>query len=184
MRDLATNIHGAWLLVGDFNLLRCAFNLLRCASDKNTHHFNSSLADSFNTCINSLALLELPLLDRLYTWSNKRSSPTLTRLDRAFLNMDFSCLFLDCTLTSRIRSTSDHVPLLLTLYTDIPRSSIFRFENARLKHPLFLDSTLPAWSAAQHRDDAARTLVARVKAYRQEVKVWKKKTQNPSLHLL
>jgi len=128
MRDLATNIHGAWLLVGDFNLLRCA-------SDKNNHHFNSSLADSFNTCINSLALLELPLLDRLYTWSNKRSSPTLARLDRAFLNTDLSCLFPDCTLTSRIFSTSDHVPLLLTLYTDIPRSTIFRFENAWLKHP-------------------------------------------------
>ena len=45
--------------------------------------------------------------------------------------------------------------------------------------PLFLDSTLPAWSAAQHRDDAARTLVARVKAYRQEAKVWKKKHKTP-----
>jgi len=96
--------------------------------------------------------------------------------------MDFSCLFPDCTLTSRIRSTSDHVPLLLTLYTDIPRSSIFHFENAWLKHPLFLYSTLPAWSATQHRDDAARTLVARVKAYRQEAKVWKKKHKTP-LHL-
>ena len=123
LQELPTHISGPWLLVGDFNLLRST-------SDKNNPLFNSSLAESFNTCINSLALLELPLLDRLYTWSNKRATPTLARLDRAFLDTDFSCLFPDSTLTSRVRSTSDHVPLLLTLHTNIPRSTIFRFENA------------------------------------------------------
>jgi len=70
LRDLSSNVIGAWLLIGDFNLLRATF-------DKNNTLFSQTLADSFNACINSLALLELPLLDRLFTWSNKRQIPTL-----------------------------------------------------------------------------------------------------------
>jgi hypothetical protein len=40
----------------------------------------------FNDCINSLCLIELPLHDRKFTWSNHRDSPTLVRLDRFFIN--------------------------------------------------------------------------------------------------
>ena len=68
-----------WLLIDDFNLMRAS-------SDKNTPGFNCGLANRFNTTIDSLALLELPLLDRRYTWSNKREQPTLARLDRAHIN--------------------------------------------------------------------------------------------------
>jgi hypothetical protein len=32
-------------------------------------------------------LLELPLLDRRYTWSNRRIIPTHERLDRVFINL-------------------------------------------------------------------------------------------------
>ena len=172
LRDLSSNVTGAWLLIGDFNLLRAT-------SDKNNTLFSQTLADSFNACINSLALLELPLLDRLFTWSNKRQIPTLACLDRALFNTEFSFMFPNSMLTSRIRSTSDHVPLLDTLSTDIPKPNIFRFENAWLKHPLFLATTLPAWSLSQPRNDAACSLVARAKAFRQVAKVWKKQHKNP-----
>ena len=175
LRDLSSNVTGAWLLIGDFNLLRAT-------SDKNNTLFSQTLADSFNACINSLALLELPLLDRLFTWSNKRQIPTLARLDHALFNTEFSSMFPNSMLTSRIRSTSDHVPLLATLTTDIPKPNIFRFENAWLKHPLFLATTLPAWSSSQPRNDAACSLVARAKAFRQVAKVWKKQHNPPSIY--
>ena len=171
LQELSTHVTGAWILLGDFNLLRVA-------SDKNNTLFNQSLADSFNSCINSLALLELPLLDRQFTWSNNRQEPTLARLNRALFNNAFSSLFPSSTLTSRIRSTSDHVPLLVTLATDIPKPNLFHFENAWLKHPLFLATTLPAWSATQPRADAACNLVARAKAFRQVSKVWNKQQRN------
>jgi hypothetical protein len=57
------------LVVGDFNLVRDP-------SDKNNGIFNPALANSFNEEIKNLALFELPLLDRLYTWSNKHASPS------------------------------------------------------------------------------------------------------------
>lgn len=61
-----------WLVIGDFNLTRTP-------SDKNNDLFDWRLANKFNSAIDGLALIELPILDRLYTWSNKRESPTLAR---------------------------------------------------------------------------------------------------------
>jgi hypothetical protein len=56
----------------------------RSLSKKNTRGFNNTLVERFSNTIDSLTLLELPLLDRLFTRSNKRASPTITRLDRPY----------------------------------------------------------------------------------------------------
>ncbi|TVU02265.1 hypothetical protein EJB05_52261, partial [Eragrostis curvula] len=77
--ELASHVSGPWLHAGDFNLLRDT-------ADKNNERFDFALAAAFNDAINQLNLIELPLLDRLFTWSNKRASPTLARLDRVFIN--------------------------------------------------------------------------------------------------
>ena len=45
-----------WLVIGDFNLMRAPTN-------KNNTNFNQRLADKFNSMIDGLALIELPLLD-------------------------------------------------------------------------------------------------------------------------
>lgn len=126
-----------WVGIGDFNLTRSP-------TDKNTPNFNSSLANRFNRLIDGLSLLEFPLLDRLYTWSNKRDSPTLARLDRAFFNNAFGSTFPNASLSSWLGSTSDHIPPILTIPTTIPKTHHFLFENAWLKHPSFLPSTTPA----------------------------------------
>lgn len=47
-----------WMAIGDYNLTRSP-------ADKNNANFNWSLANSFNGLIGDLALIELPLLDRL-----------------------------------------------------------------------------------------------------------------------
>jgi predicted metal-dependent peptidase len=63
MLSLLVDISGLWLVLGDFNLIRHP-------SEKNNENFNPALANSFNAMINSLAVLELPLLDHRFTWSN------------------------------------------------------------------------------------------------------------------
>jgi exonuclease III len=92
-----------WLVVGDFNLLRDP-------SDKNNSNFDLALASAFNDSIRTLALFELPLLDRLYTWSNKRDDPVLARLDRALFNQAWNVALPNSSLTSLPRPTSDQVP--------------------------------------------------------------------------
>jgi hypothetical protein len=55
--------------------------------------------------INAMALFELPLLDRRFTWSNGQQDPILARLDRVFFNHESDVVFPDSALTSLPRPT-------------------------------------------------------------------------------
>jgi len=54
---IANTISGPWIIIGDFNLTRSP-------EDKNSDVFNYSEADLFNSLINDLVLIGLPLVDR------------------------------------------------------------------------------------------------------------------------
>lgn len=84
----------------------------------------------------ALQLIELPLLDRLFTWTNKRAEPTLARLDHAFFNIGFGHGFPGATLTSGHRSTSDHNPPIASIQTNIPKPNALKLERSWLL-PLF-----------------------------------------------
>jgi hypothetical protein len=58
--DLAPLIDGPWVLIGDFNLIRCQ-------EDKNNSNFNLQLALAFNDAIQNIAVSEFPLLDHRFT---------------------------------------------------------------------------------------------------------------------
>jgi hypothetical protein len=170
LRDVSLAVSGPWLLVGDFNLIRCP-------SEKNNDNFDASRADAFNHALRDMLLMELPLLDRLFTWSNQRVCPVLARLDRAFFNADFDAVAPNTTLISLPHATSDHTPLLITIDTSIPKTNNFRFENAWLHDPSFLPMLQPVWqvgSAVVGRS-AVGELAARLKDSRRAAKVWSKK---------
>jgi hypothetical protein len=98
------------------------------------HRVNNSFrqieANMFNDTINDIALIELLLNDRAFTWSNNRNIPTLQRLDRAFINIAWNDLFSNLSLSSLTRFVSDHVSLIASISTNIPRPTCFRFENS------------------------------------------------------
>jgi exonuclease III len=120
-------------LVGPVAIIR-DFNLLRAPRDKSNDNFNLAEATIFNESINSMGLLEIPLLDRQFTWSNQQDPPILARLDRILVNPEWSFALPDTTLTSSARPISDHVPLHIIAATKAPRSNIFRMENTWLSH--------------------------------------------------
>lgn len=163
---------GAWVVAGDFNLIRGE-------ADKNNSNINHALCSLFNSSIDALALTELPLLDRRFTWSNGRDDPTMERLDRIFFNSEMSILFPNSSITSQTRDVSDHTPLLVHLSLKIPKTSTFRFENAWLLHADFLPLVLPAWQSAATPVDAAGALAASLKAVRREAKVWSRVKRSP-----
>ncbi|KQJ95644.2 hypothetical protein BRADI_3g18275v3 [Brachypodium distachyon] len=98
---LSQQVNGPWAILGDFNLT------LR-PSDRSNANFNAADAARFSSCLSSLHLIEIPLLGKSFTWSNQQSSPILVRLDRAFINHDWSSFFPNSTLSFLPRSTSDH----------------------------------------------------------------------------
>lgn len=64
-----------WIIFDDFNLVRFP-------DDKNNEAFHATEAAWFNSTVHGFALLEIPLVGRQFTWSNRRDNPTLVRLDR------------------------------------------------------------------------------------------------------
>jgi hypothetical protein len=170
--DLLPSISGPWLLVGDFNMLRGT-------ADKNRGHLDNHLCSLFNSTIDYLGVAELQLQDCLFTWSNMRSVPTLARLDRAFVNNSHTSSFPSTSHTTLPRKTSDHKPLLVSMSTSIPKSQIFKFENAWLYHPLFLPEVLPAWHLELPCPDAAARLAGKLKHVRAAAKQWSKRHRTP-----
>jgi hypothetical protein len=159
------------------------FNLIRSAADKNNSSVNQPLCDLFNSTLDTLALLEIPLLDRKFTWSNRRTKPTLEGIDCVFFNLDANELFPNSSVSSQVRQISDHTPLLLQLSSTIPKASTFRLENSWLLHDDFLPCVLPAWHTAPANGGAVGSLAAGLKAVRREAKVWaRRKRSPPCLH--
>ena len=67
--EVAEAVHGAWMILG-------YFNLTRCSADKDNDSFNALDADHFNDLINSLALIEIPLVDCLHLEQPQREPNT------------------------------------------------------------------------------------------------------------
>lgn len=111
-----------WVLLGDFNLI-CD------PSEKSNDNFDHLAASDFNDAIRRVALQEIPLLDRLFTWSNRQHPPILAKLDRFLINNAFGSSLPNSSATSWDSSAFDHVPILLTATTMIPRPTTFCFNN-------------------------------------------------------
>ncbi len=74
LRLIGSLIVGVWTLIGDCNVLLSSL-------DKNRPLTNTSTVLAFRNVIRGLGLIDLPLRNKLFTWSNGRSCPILERLD-------------------------------------------------------------------------------------------------------
>lgn len=157
-----------WAILGDFNLTRSP-------TDRNNGNFSRSEASLFNDFINDLSLIDLPLRDRLYTWSNRQSSPVLVHLDRVLVSVSWDAKYPTSTLSSFARATSDHVPLLATISSSAPKTLIFRYEKSWAFHASFRSAVVAAWASAGRADQTAR-LLARLRQVRLACKRWTRRT--------
>lgn len=99
---------------------------MRGKEDNSNGSTNSTLSAAFNTSIDKLGLIDLPLLDRLLTWSNHYSTPTLAHLDHVLYNVPMSLAFPNSSLSSLPKPTSDHMPIQLHMTTTIPKANLFQ----------------------------------------------------------
>ncbi|XP_071680432.1 uncharacterized protein [Lolium perenne] len=163
------------------------FNLIRTPREKSSGNFNAVESSLFNEFINDLALIEIPLLDRQFTWSNQQDPPIMARLDRALVNQDWSFALPDSTLTSSARPSSDHVPLHLIASSRAPRSKVFRMENSWLSHPSFTASANAnrcSVGAGHSHLSPISGLCLRLKRIRAAARVWAKDRKLPPVYLL
>jgi exonuclease III len=96
--------------------------------DKNNHNYNRATMGCFRKFIDDLALKELPLHGRKYTWSNQQEAATLVKLDRVICSVDWEETFPNCLLQSMATNDSDHCPMLLGIQDNKSWHRRFHFE--------------------------------------------------------
>jgi hypothetical protein len=153
-----------WLLLGDFNFYRFVEN-------RNKQGANMTDIATFNEIISYLGLIELPIKGRAFTWSNMQVDPLLVQLDWFFTSTAWTLKFPHTLVKPLARPTSDHVPCLVSIGTNIPKAKIFRFESFWIRLPGFLEKVNTIWNITCE-GDSAKVLSAKFKLLRKGLKQW------------
>jgi exonuclease III len=134
---------GPWALAGDFNLILSE-------ADKNNDLINRINMSRFRRTVADLELQDLHLHGRAFTWSNERERPTLVRLDRVLVSIQWEERFPGAHLRSLGSDASDHSPLLL--YTNVGGMSKprFHFEVMWPTYGDYIQVVMEAWNGPVH----------------------------------
>ncbi|OAY84432.1 Transposon TX1 uncharacterized 149 kDa protein [Ananas comosus] len=127
----------------------------------------------FSDLIANLAVIDLPISNQNFTWSNMQRAPTLAKLDRFLITTEWDQDFPHCTVSALPRITSDHTPLILnTGGTQSTRRRRFRFERVWLSREDFSTSVPIWWNEVTSERSAILTLSAKLRHCRTRMKEW------------
>jgi hypothetical protein len=143
MMNMGNNFNGAWLCIGDFNMI------LSQQDKMGGLPYTSSSTDYFHNFVNSFGLIDLGFTGTPYTWSNHRDGRNLIRqrLDRGLASSQWVHLFPSFSILHLPTSTSDHHPLLLdTAHSEASLFRPFKFEEFWTHHPDCFSTVNLAWS--------------------------------------
>lgn len=148
------------------------FNVLLSVQDKNGPTVNINDILSFWEVVQEMGLVDLPILNRSFTWSNGRGVPTLQRLDRVFISNAWVLAFPRSTLRALPRPRSDHTPLVLSAYTFIPSVNLFRFESYWLRHQAVLEVVTQAWNSSMPEADPVKLFSRKLESVQAALRLW------------
>ena len=120
-----------WLFVGDFNFIREPENLNKPGGSMND-------MNAFNDFIRCQSLIELPIKGRSFTWSNMQMDALLEQLDWFFTSSNWTQSYPETLVKPLGRPVSNHIPCVITIETNIPKSKLFRFESFWVQHTGFM----------------------------------------------
>ena len=99
----------------------------------------------FDGFIRDCELLDPPLWNALFTWSNMQESPVCKRLDRFLYSNEWEFSFPQSLQEVLPRWTSDHWPIVLDTNPFKWGPTPFRFENMWLQHHSFKECFSSWW---------------------------------------
>lgn len=167
LRELRALNDLLWILMGDFNIHRSQ-------QDTTGGPINFGIVSEFNNTIHELDLLDVPLIGRKFTWSNKRPTPTFSRLDRIFISPHWNSMGASYELQDAPSTASDHTPLLLNVRPHFNnRRGSFKFENYWLRHPQINDLVQNVWGEATETQlDPIKTFHLKIKKTAEALHRW------------
>ncbi|XP_042974693.1 uncharacterized protein LOC122306327 [Carya illinoinensis] len=142
LQDLDGGANIPWFLGGDFNIIRSEGEKIGgvCQSSRGR--------DEFNRCIQDCSLVDLPYSSNRFSWCNGRlgGGRIWARLDRVLVNTGFLSRFPNSCLMYLPRTSSDHCPMITSLWVDRRVGPIpFRFQRMWCLHEDFLGVVSECW---------------------------------------
>jgi hypothetical protein len=110
-----------------------------------------------------MALIDIPLKGRKYSWSTMQAIPLLQRLNWFFPFLSWTNSFPNTMAEPLAMTTSDHIRCIISFQATIPKPNIFRFENIWLDMPDFMTLVQKVWTQSIHHADAAKRISAMLK---------------------
>jgi hypothetical protein len=155
----------AWLVIGDFNMT------LR-ASEKSNANLDRANMARFRDFVNSEELKECYMHGRLFTWSSERRRPTMSRIDRALVSVDWDLAFPDALLQAITSSIPDHGPLHRSTSAGLRPKKRFRFEMFWRNLEGIDDAVKEGWKCADDITDPFLRLDSCFRILANHLQVW------------
>lgn len=105
------------------------------------------MVNRFRRLISDLALRDINLHGRRYTWSNEQDNPTLDKNDQILCTSSWELLHPRCALRCIASTISDHCPLFMDCSPHIPTKRRFHFERFWVKLEGFEQLVDMAWNS-------------------------------------
>lgn len=151
------------------------FNLLLEASDKNNSNINRRNLGRFRRFVNEVELKDVHLHGRSFTWSNERDQPTMSKLDRVLVSVDWEAAFPNCFMQARSTDISDHCPLLLSTNVASTHKRRFHFERFWIKIPGYQEAVHRGWQCSVPPTQPFRHLDELLRNTARELQSWSQK---------
>lgn len=154
-----------WCLGGDFNVVRFA-------REKNKPVRARRSMRMFNEIISELSLIDPPLANGDYTWSNFRDNPTCSRIDRFLFTAEWRGMFSYGLQEAQLRGVSDHFPLTFSTEPAKWGPGPFRLDNDWLEHPDFKALVVSSWEEPAPVGWPGHRIMGKFYALKNKIKAW------------
>nr|CAN75609.1 hypothetical protein VITISV_002943 [Vitis vinifera] len=126
----------------------------------------------FDEFIRESGLLDPPLRNAAFTWSNMQVDPICKRLDRFLFSAEWDSFFSQNIQEALPRWTSDHSPICLETNPFMWGPTPFRFENMWLLHPEFKEKFRDWWQECSVEGWEGHKFMRKLKFIKSKLKEW------------
>lgn len=153
------------------------FNLIRSVAERNKPGGLGRWSNLFNAVIESLELHDLPLGNRMFTWSNDHEDPLFQKLDHCLMDVVWGSLFPLVSVVALECGLSDHTPLLVDTSERVPVVSCFKFELVWLLREDLAFIVREVWDVDVGIASSIEEWQFRLRLLRRRLKGWNKNVE-------